>query len=105
MSITSTFILADNGFSIAWLRRMQSTKYAIGLLISCGTRPSATTSPSGLVAELCDVREKSWSRVASNEPFGPNTYTRSILYGQSQDGSTMTVASGYSNTMVASSST
>ena len=53
---------------------MQSTKYAIGLLVSCGTRWSWAASTSGLAAELYAARDN-----LSPHPWFADTYRAGII--------------------------
>src|SRR5258706_15451648 len=107
ISITCTLSNAETGSSIGLLLRMQSTKYVIGLLVSLGSGSSARLSPSGGTFGPCASAARCSKLVwrASKLPFGPNTSTWSLVYGQFQEASIIAVASGYSSTIVASSST
>src|SRR5260370_42313016 len=86
---------------------MQPTKYEMGLLVARDPGSSATGSP--LSATLgprasAERNSKFWCP-AKRLPLGPKTSTCSLVYGQSHDAWRMAVASGYSSTIVASSST
>src|SRR5712671_4270992 len=107
ISITCTFSRAESGSSIGLSLRIQSTKYEIGLLLSFGNASNVKLSPSGGTSGP-RVSAKRRCKVlcrASKLPLGPYTAATSFEYGQSHEASITAVASGYSSTIVASSST